>query len=259
MFIKEVVAALERFAPLPLQEEYDNSGLQIGLTESKCSGVLLCLDVTEDVIEAAISTGCNLIVTHHPLLFRGLKRIGDEGYVERCVRRAILGGVTIYAAHTNLDNAPGGVCHEMAARLNLQDVRFLDARPDGRGGSGVIGTLPNPESPMDFLQRVKATFSCASLLHNVGPDTPIKTVALCGGAGEFLIDRAVRSGADVFLTGEIGYHRFFGYERKMWLAALGHFESERFTIDLMHRILAEACPEVRLVNFTDSTSPIHSL
>ena len=266
MQIQEAIAALENFASLPLQEDYDNAGLQIGLTESKCSGVLLCLDVTEDVIAAAAESGCNLIVSHHPLLFRGLKRIGDEGYVERCVRRAILAtspqfpegstGITIYAAHTNLDNAPGGVCHEMARRLMLQDVEFLEPRRDGRGGSGVIGTLPHPVEAMEFLRQVKATFGVEALAHNSGPSAQVSTVALCGGAGEFLIDAAVARGADVFLTGEIGYHRFFGYERKIWLAALGHFESERYTISLMHRIIAEACPGLRIVDYEASTSPI---
>lgn len=257
MHIKEVVATLERFAPLPLQEEYDNAGLQIGLTESKCSGVLLCLDVTEDVIAAAAERGCNLIVSHHPLLFRGLKRIGDEGYVERCVRRAILNGITIYAAHTNLDNAPGGVNFEIARRLGLEDVRFLDPLPGGEGGSGVIGRLPSAVGAEEFLREVKRTFGVEALAYSRGPQTEVQTVALCGGAGDFLIDKAVRQGADVFLTGEIAYHHYFGYERSIWLAALGHYESERYTIELMHRILAEACPELRLEDYSVPTSPVH--
>ena len=257
MEIKEVVAALERFAPLPLQEDYDNAGLQIGLTESKCSGALLCLDVTEDVIAAAAESGCNLIVSHHPLLFRGLKRIGDDGYVERCVRRAILGGITIYSAHTNLDNALGGVNHEIARRLGLEDVRFLAPLANGEGGSGVIGRLPQPVNAETFLADVKRTFGVEALAYTRGPQTEVQTIALCGGSGAFLTDTAARQGADVFLTGELDYHRAFGFERSLWLAALGHYESERFTIQLMHRILAEACPNVRLEDYTPTTSPIH--
>lgn len=259
MKIKEVVEALERFAPLPLQEDYDNAGLQIGLTESKCSGALLCLDVTEDVIDTAIAEGCNLIVAHHPLLFRGLKRIGDEGYVERCVRRAILGGLTIYAAHTNLDNAPDGVCFEMAKRLGLQDVRFLDPIPNGNGGSGVIGKLAVSTKPIDLLKQAKEVFQVENLMHNAGPEHDVQTVALCGGAGEFLIDTAYHHGADVFLTGEIGYHRFFGYEKKLWIGALGHFQSERYTIQLMHRILAEAHPDLVIKDYAPTTNPINYL
>ena len=282
MQIKEVIATLENFAPLPLQESYDNAGLQIGLTESKCSGALLCLDVTEDVIAAAAERSCNLIVSHHPLLFRGLKRIGDEGYVERCVRRAILNGITIYSAHTNLDNAPGGVNFEIARRLGLEDVRVLAplqlpplgggleasagasslASTGGEGtiaGSGVIGCLPQPVGAEEFLREVKRTFGVEALAYSRGPQTEVRTVALCGGAGDFLIDNAVHQGADVFLTGEIAYHHYFGYERSIWLAALGHYESERYTIELMHHILAKACPELRLEDYTEPTSPVHYL
>ena len=271
MKIQEAILALERFAPLPLQEDYDNAGLQIGLTESKCSGALLCLDVTEDVITAAAERGCNLIVSHHPLLFRGLKRIGDEGYVERCVRRAILAsspnfpegssGITIYSAHTNLDNALGGVNFEIARRLGLEDVHFLDATSQGvvTGGSGIIGCLPHPVPAMDFLADVKRIFGVEALAYTRGPQTEVQTVALCGGSGLFLTDKAVRCGADIFLTGELDYHRTFGYERSIWIAGLGHYESERFTIQLLHRILAEACPTLRLEDYEPTTSPIHFL
>ena len=154
MKIKEVAEALERFAPLPLQESYDNAGLQIGLTDADASGVLLCLDVTEEIIEEAEREGCNLIIAHHPLLFRGLKCIADRNMVERCVRRAILAGITIYAAHTNLDNAEGGVNFAIAERLGLQNVRFLQPLPNGNGGSGVVGELPHSLDALDFLHLV---------------------------------------------------------------------------------------------------------
>ena len=133
MQIKEVMTALERFAPLSLQESYDNAGFQVGLTEAEVSGVLLCLDVTEAAVRAAAESGCNLIVAHHPLLFHGLKCVGDATQPERCVRLAIQLGVAVYAAHTNLDNAPGGVCFTMAGRLGLTDVRSLTPqhRADG--------------------------------------------------------------------------------------------------------------------------------
>ena len=258
MKIKAVLEALEKFAPLPLQEGYDNAGLQCGLTESKCSGALLCLDVTEDVIRLAHERGLNLIVSHHPLLFRGLKRIGDEGYVERCVRRAIRYDLTLYAAHTNLDNASGGVCHEMAKRLGLRQVEFLVPSADGRSGSGIIGEIDETDA-LAFLHFVKNTFGAGCVQHNSGPDRPIRRVALCGGAGDFLIDNALERGADLYLTGEIGYHRFFGYDERMWLAAIGHYESERFTPDILCSIIREACPELPVVVYDRPTSPVHYL
>jgi len=159
--IKEVLNALEQFAPLPLQEGFDNAGLQIGLTETEVSGALLCLDVTEAVIEEAAAKGCNLIVAHHPLLFRGLKQVSDTTQVERCVRLAIQRDIAIYAAHTNLDNARGGVNYEIAERLGLHDVDFL--RPEGEGGSGLIGRLAMPEDPYSFLKRAKDAFFFSSI------------------------------------------------------------------------------------------------
>ena len=114
MKIKEIIDALGQFAPLPLQESYDNAGLQVGLTEVEASGALLCLDVTEEVVREAIEMDCNLIVSHHPLLFRGLKTVGDRTQVERVVRMAIQNDIAIYAAHTNLDNVEDGVNYKIA-------------------------------------------------------------------------------------------------------------------------------------------------
>lgn len=259
MKIKEVAEALERFAPLPLQESYDNAGLQIGLTDADASGVLLCLDVTEEIIEEAEREGCNLIITHHPLLFRGLKCIADRNLVERCVRRAILAGITIYAAHTNLDNAEGGVNFAIAERLGLQNVRFLQPLPSGQGGSGVIGELPEAIEAQAFLQSVKQKFHVASLQHNTLPTRAIRTVALCGGSGDFLLGEAIKCGADAFLTGEMGYHQFFGYDNHILVAALGHYQSEQFTVQLMASILRNAHPDLRIVETKVNTNPIHYL
>ena len=259
MKIKEVAEALERFAPLPLQESYDNAGLQIGLTDADASGVLLCLDVTEEIIEEAEREGCNLIIAHHPLLFRGLKCIADRNLVERCVRRAILAGITIYAAHTNLDNAEGGVNFAIAERLGLQNVRILQPLPSGEGGSGIIGELPDAIEPLAFLKGVKREFQVASLQHNLLPARPIRKVALCGGSGDFLLSQAIKCGADAFLTGEMGYHQFFGYDNQILIAALGHYQSEQFTVQLMARILRNANPDLHIVETKVNTNPIHYL
>ena len=126
MKIKQVVDALEHYAPLPLQEGYDNAGLQVGLTEAvEMSGALLCLDVTEAVVEEAIQKGCNLIVSHHPLIFRKLARISDENYVQRTVRKAIKNDITIVAMHTNMDAAAGGVNFKIAEKMGLENVQFF--------------------------------------------------------------------------------------------------------------------------------------
>ena len=130
MKIKEIVSALERFAPLPLQDGFDNAGLQVGLTEAEATGALLCLDVTEAVVDEAVMLGYNLIISHHPLIFKGYKSIMGRDYIERCVLKAIKNDIVIYSAHTNLDNAPGGVNYKIAEKIGLRNVRILDPKEE---------------------------------------------------------------------------------------------------------------------------------
>ena len=260
MLLSQVAQALEQYAPLPLQESYDNAGLQIGLTETvEVSGALLCVDVSEDVIDEAVAAGCNLVVAHHPLLFRPLRRIDYTNAVARITVKAIKAGVAVYAAHTNLDNAPDGVCHEMARVLQLENVDFLDPMTDREGGSGVMGVLPGPMSPLDFLKWTKARFATPVVMHNALPKRDIVRVAVCGGAGDFLIDKAVAAGADAFITGEMGYHRFMGNEGEILTAAIGHYQSERCTIDLFAHLLTQSLPGLRLVKSAKGHNPVHYL
>lgn len=256
MKVKDVTAALEQFAPLPLQEGYDNAGLQIGLTtEREVSGVLLCLDVTEKVVAEAEARGCNLIVAHHPLLFRPLRQICGRTQAERVAAMALRADVAVYAAHTNLDNAPGGVSFEMAAQLGLEDVHFL--QPVGDGGSGAVGKLPRALAAEEFLALVGRVFGSRVLLHNGFRGRKIERVALCGGAGDYLLGEAAAQGADCFLTGEVHYHTFFGYEETMLICALGHYESERHAVGLMQRVLTKALPGLRIAVSGVDTNPIH--
>lgn len=130
MKIKELASYLEQLAPLPYQEDYDNSGLIIGDPEAELQGVLVTLDVTEDVIREAVSKGCNLVVAHHPLIFRGLKKLNGRNYVERSVILAIKHDVAVYAIHTNLDNVVNGVNFKIAEKLGLRNVRILRKKKD---------------------------------------------------------------------------------------------------------------------------------
>ena len=128
MKIKQIVSALERFAPLPLQDGFDNAGLQIGLTEAEATGALLCLDVTEAVLDEAIALGYNLVISHHPLIFKGYKSITGKDYVERCILKAIKNDIVIYSAHTNLDNAQGGVNYKIAEKIGLKNLKVLEPK-----------------------------------------------------------------------------------------------------------------------------------
>lgn len=261
MKIKEVLSALERFAPLPLQEGWDNAGLQVGLTEAEVSGALLCLDVNESIIDEAIAKGCNLVVSHHPLLFRGLKTIGDADYVQRTVVKAIKNDIVVISMHTNMDNAAGGVNHKMAEKMGLADVRFMSAKTvDGvEAGSGVIGELPEEMAADDFVLMVKRAFGVECALCNELLRRKIRRVAICGGAGDFLLDDAVRAGADAFVTGEMHYHVYFGHEQQIQICVIGHYQSEQFTSEVFRQVIEEACPGVPTHIAGTCTNPIYYL
>ena len=253
-----MLCALERFAPLPLQESWDNAGLQVGLTETEVSGALLCLDVNERIIDEAIQKGCNLIVSHHPLLFRGLKTISDLTDVQRTVRKAIVNGVCVISMHTNMDNAKDGVNFRIAQKLCLNEVHFLTPKTiEGlEAGSGVIGKLTEPLAASDFVQKVKKTFGLECAMCNELLDRPISKVAICGGAGDFLLDDALKAGADAFITGEMHYHQYFGYEQQIQICVIGHYQSEQFTSEIFNEIIRQACEGVRTFIAETNTNPI---
>ena len=258
MKIKEVLSALERFAPLPLQESWDNAGLQVGLTETEVSGALLCLDVNEKIVGEAIQKGCNLIVSHHPLLFRGLKTISDLTDVQRTVMMAVREGICVISMHTNMDNAKGGVNYKMAEKLGLQDVRFLASKTvDGvESGSGVIGELAEAQAADDFVLAVKKAFGVECAMCNELLRRPVKKVALCGGAGDFLLDDALNVDADAFITGEMHYHQYFGYEQQIQICVIGHYQSEQYTAEIFRDIIERECPGVKTIIAETCTNPI---
>ena len=261
MKAKQILDALEQYAPLPLQDSFDNAGLQIGLTEEQeVTGALLCLDVTEDVIDEAVRKGCNLIVAHHPLLFHGLKSITGKTYVERCVVKAIKNGVGIYAAHTNLDNAQGGVNYRIAEKIGLDNITFLETKQSlVPSGAGVIGVLPEAEDEEPFLNRLKTLFDIKCLRHNALCGRKIRKVALCGGAGGFLLDNAIKQGVDAFLTGEMRYHDYFGHDGDLLIAEMGHYESEQYTMDIFEDMLRRHFPELKIEKTSLNTNPIYYL
>ena len=258
MKIKEVLSALERFAPLPLQESWDNAGLQVGLTETEVSGALLCLDVNEKIIDEAIQKGCNLVVSHHPLLFRGLKTISDLTDVQRTVMKAVQKGICVISMHTNMDNAKGGVNYKMAEKLGLRDVQFLAPKMVNgvESGSGVIGGLPEAQAADDFVLVVKKAFGVECAMCNELLRRPVRKVALCGGAGDFLLDDALKAGADAFITGEMHYHQYFGYEQQIQICVIGHYQSEQYTAEIFRDIIEKECPGVKTIIAETCTNPI---
>jgi dinuclear metal center YbgI/SA1388 family protein len=248
MKIKSITSYLESIAPLALQEEYDNSGLIVGNEEEEVLGALICIDCTEAVMDEAIKKKCNLIIAHHPIIFRGLKKITGKNYVERVVLKAIRNNIAIYAIHTNLDNVSQGVNKKICEKLGLTNCKFLlpSLRGEGSGvrqgvrsGSGMIGTLSKPMTEIAFLNKVKKTMKAGSLRHTALLNKKIIKVAVCGGSGSFLLDAAIASGADVFVTADFKYHQFFDAENKILIADIGHYESEQFTKELLRDLLKQ--------------------
>lgn len=361
MKIKEMIQSLETFAPVALQESYDNAGLIVGNGETECTGIITSLDVTEAVVEEAVKKNCNLIVAHHPIIFKGIKKLNGKNYVERTVISAIKNDVAIYAIHTNLDNVAEGVNKMIADKLNLHNCKVLLSKEntlqklvtfcplnnaeevrkalfaagagaigkydecsfnvDGSGtfragegsnpfvgiigerhyenetrievifpsflqqkiinalkeahpyeevayyihslenvqediGSGLTGQLTAPISEKELLKKIQSSFNLSIIKHTSFLDKPVTKIAVCGGAGIFLLPNAIAAGAQVYITSDIKYHEFFDADNRILLCDIGHYESEQFTIDLLTEFLQEKFPNFAVLKTETNTNPV---
>jgi len=262
MKIKDILAVLETVAPPHLQEPYDNAGLIVGDPEAEATGVLFCLDSTEAIVNEALEKKCNLVVAHHPIVFRGLKRLNGATYVERTVMQAIRQNVAIYAIHTNLDNVHRqGVNAKIAEKIGLKNTRILAPKPGAEEGigAGLLGELPNPMNETDFLQMLKKGLRTGCVRHTALRGKPVQKVAVCGGSGSFLLPEALKLEADAFVTADFKYHEFFDAEGKLVIADVGHFESEQFTIELLYEIVREKFHTFALHLAETNTNPVFYL
>jgi dinuclear metal center YbgI/SA1388 family protein len=364
MRIKEILQTIEALAPVPLQEDFDNCGLQVGDMNREATALLLSLDVTESVIDEAISLGCNLIISHHPLAFKPFKSLTGRTYVERCMIKAIRHDIAIYAAHTNLDNVLQGVNFKLAEMLGLQQLRILSPKrglllklvtfvPEshaeyvrnalfnagagnignyescsfnlhGEGtfkagatanpfvgtvdklhfekevrietvlprfkqpevlrallsvhpyeepaydfypienewhqvGSGVVGVLPEAIPEQEFLYLLKDVFNLPTIRHTKLQNRDIHDVALCGGAGAFLIPQAIAYGADAFVTGEAKYNDFYDVDSRLLLAVVGHYESEVCTKEIFFDAITKKFPTFAVHKSAFDSNPVKYL
>ncbi len=362
MKIDAIIKYLESVAPPVLQEEYDNAGLLTGDPDWECTGVLCALDSTESIIKEAIQKKCNLIIAHHPIIFRGLKKINGKNYVEKTIIAAIRNDIAIYAIHTNLDNVINGVNSSLASRLGLINCSVLTSKDfalmklftfvplayadkvrqaifdagagrignysecsfgvDGTGtykagegtdpfagkiglrhsesetkievvfpghlekdviralksvhpyeeeaydlinltnehpgiGAGLIGHLPQPDNEISFMSKLKVQFGLKVIRHSALRGKPIQKVALCGGAGSFLISKALALGADIFITADLKYHEFFDANDRLVICDIGHYESEQFTINLLAEILRQKFPTFAVLKPDTQTNPVY--
>jgi dinuclear metal center YbgI/SA1388 family protein len=365
MTIKDLTQFLETVAPPQYQESYDNAGLIVGNMSETVKGVLVCLDSTEAIVDEAVQRGCNIIVAHHPIVFKGLKRLNGKNYVERTIIKAIQYNVAIYAIHTNLDNMfRQGVNNKICERLGLTNLKILapkkqvlmkltffvptdntqsvlDAlfmvgagqignyqncsfRTEGVGtfkptgeaqpyigrsdkdesvvehrvevvfpaflenriisalkrahpyeevayylhllenenqevGSGMVGDLAEAMDETDFLRFLKQTMQAGVVRHTEPLSKKVKKVAVCGGAGSFLLSNAINSGAEVFVTADYKYHEFFDADGKIMIADIGHYESEQYTIELLSNMIKNKFKDFEVFSTKIITNPINYL
>ena len=240
MKVKDIIKVIEDFAPLSVQESWDNSGLCVGSPEDEVNGVLIALDCTPELVDEAVACGADLIVTHHPLIFSGLKKISPETQVGRAVIKAVKAGVSIYAAHTSADKVLSGVSGDMARKLGLEDVEIL--QKDGEDiGLGVVGNLPHSMKSEDVVRFVKERFGLKVAKVSRPLDEPVSRVAMCGGSGGSLIGEARRSGAQLYISGDISYHNFFAEDGFM-IMDIGHYESEIGIVDILFSLIKKNFP-----------------
>ena len=240
MIVKDIVDVLEEFAPLSIQEKWDNSGLIIGSPLSEVHKVLVGFDCTPALVDEAAESGADMIVTHHPLIFGGIRRISPDDPVGLAVMKAVSAGIAVYAAHTTADKVLAGVSGAMAARMGLVNVSVLDC--DGVDtGLGAVGDFPSPMSAEEAVLHVKKSFGLKVARCSRFIDGPVSRVAMCGGSGASLIDAAMSAGAQLYVSGDISYHHFFT-KKGFMLMDIGHFESEVDIVDILFSLLTKKFP-----------------
>jgi dinuclear metal center YbgI/SA1388 family protein len=359
MKLSEIIKAIESLAPLALQESYDNAGLYCGNISDEISKVLVSLDITEAVVQEAIEMKCQLIIAHHPIIFKPLKKLTGENHVERTILSAIKNNIALYAAHTNLDNAYEGVNFKLAEKIGLENVQILqptknlknltvfvplentetllralsDAgagqignykdccfkvegtgtftptrnsnpvlgqlnvkeevrenrvevimpsylekqilaamkkahpyeevahfisevqNPNQDSGAGAIGELENGLTPEEFLQKLKKDLNLEAIRYT-SFSRKINRVAVCGGAGSFLLKQAIAKNADAFVSADFKYHEYFDAENNIMIADVGHYESEFYTRELFFELLKKKFPNIAVLFSTVNTNPV---
>lgn len=362
MKLSDLCNYLDSEIPLSFQEGYDNSGLQVGNAGQEVTSALIALDVTEAVIDEAIHKGCNIIISHHPLIFNGIKKLSGSSSTNRILVKAIKNDIAVYSAHTNLDMISNGVSAKMAQKLGLQNIKVL--RPlknklvklvtfipedhldkvreaifnagagnignydqcgftvSGTGsfragegtnpysgqkgeihfgneirfetilfshlkekvlkallsshpyeevaydlypvennnieiGLGCTGDLKVPAGEIDFLKLISSVFEAEGIRYSGLTGKSVEKVALCGGSGAELLNDAVSSGADVFVTGDIKYHTFLEADSRILIVDCGHYESEKFSIEILNDLIVKKFPKFAVRFSETNTNPIN--
>ncbi|MBO4771646.1 MAG: Nif3-like dinuclear metal center hexameric protein [Bacteroidales bacterium] len=260
--LSEIISELERHFPPCLQEDYDNAGIQVEAGDGYINKCLVTLDVTEEVIDEAVAKGCNLIIAHHPIIFgKGLRHITMNTPTERIIYKAVSNAISIYCAHTNADAVLEGTSKSMMETIGIKDYHILSPKEYGGMpcGSGAIGELPEPMDTIDFLKKLKADFQCGGIRHTAIVKDKVQRIAVCSGSGSFLLNEAKRLCADVFVSGDFTYHKFFDADGRILIADLGHYETEIGIKNIFVDIIQKKFYNFAVVKSETNTNPIKYL
>lgn len=262
ILIRDVIKALTDAIPERWQEDFDNTGIQVGETLRRCTGVMVCVDATPAIVVEAYERGCNLLITHHPLIFHPLRRISGYDRVSRTIYKAIKNDVTIYSCHTSVDNAPRfGVSWMMARKLGLIDIKPIETKePDGTG-IGVIGKLPQPLTPQQFALHVKTSFDTPAVRCSSPAQPPysIDRVIVGGGACSHLLPLAVSRGAQAVVTSDCKLNHFIDHLGQLFLVDIGHHEAENCTKQIFSQIITDKFPNFAVCQSQQEENPVNYL
>lgn len=237
MKIKDIVKAVEGYAPLELQADFDNSGLQLGFPEDEARGVLLCVDVTPAIIDEAVNKGANMVISHHPILFHPIKSIVTGGFISDILLKAAAGRVSIYSAHTNLDCVLGGLNDYLAAALGVD----VDIEQAGEGEFYRIGTVHGSFTFGQFAQNVKSVIG--SRVRTIGDRDKIVATALvstgAGGGDRDMFAMCRERGIDVVITAEVKHDLAVTCANEgICVIELTHYDSEKCARNILAGLLA---------------------
>lgn len=246
---------------MALQESYDNAGLIVGDRDAEVQSALLCVDITEAVLEEAVALGAGLIISHHPVIFHPLRHLTGSTYIERVVAEAIRHGIALYAAHTNLDSAPGGMSHRVGNLLGLENVILLGEKSplDPQAGFGIVGDAHSEMPVSDYLIHIGNTLDAWVVRYSNPATQTVRRVAVCTGAGASMTADAKRAGADIYISSDFRYNDFLDADRDITIADVGHFESEYCAIELLFDIIRKKLPTFALHKSNNSTNPVNYL
>lgn len=260
MLIREITDVIERFAPLGWQAPYDNAGLIVGRPDDEVHRALLAVDVTEEVLDEAEAEACDLVITHHPIVFHPLKRFNSADAVQRCVERAIRRGIALYACHTNLDSAPDGMSWHLARMIGVERLEVLQPSDAAEGvGFGVVGELPEAVPTLAFMERIRQRLALRVIRYSDPASECVRRVAVCTGAGASMIGDARRVGADFYLTADLKYNDFMTPDKALTVADIGHFESEYCAIEILFDILSKNLRTFAVRRSERSRNPVNYL